>query len=63
MGLQSKSVDIRGLKKWARTLGSKSTLRELILLEDDHVPVEEYLGKMMVWDSLSCIEEKDAKTR
>jgi len=50
MVLQNKSVDIRGLKKWARDLGIKSNLRELILLEDDRIPVEEYLGKMMVWD-------------
>ena len=62
MILESKLVDIRGLKKWARSLSIDSKLRELILLEDDYVPVDEYLGKTMVWDSLSRIEETEGTT-
>ena len=34
---------------------------ELILLEDDYLPVDEYLVKMMVWDSLSRLEDKEDK--
>ena len=60
--LQSKTVDIRGLKRWARSLSRDSKLRELILLEDDHIPVDEYLVKMMIWISLSRLEDKEGKT-
>ena len=63
MTLQHKTVDIRGLKKWAHTLSNSSKLRKLILLEDDQLPVDEYLVKMMVWDSLSHIEEKEDETK
>ena len=59
MILQHLTVDIRGLKKWARSLNRDSKLRELILLEDDILPVDEYLVKMMVWDSLSRLEDKE----
>ena len=62
MILEPKMVDIRGLKKWARSLSVDSKLRELILLEDDYIPVDEYLVKMMVWISLSRIEDKEGKT-
>lgn len=61
MILQHLTVDIRGLKKWARSLSMDSALRELILLEDDYLPVDEYLVKMMVWDSLSRLEDKEDK--
>ena len=61
MILQHLTVDIRGLKKWARNLSMDSALRELILLEDDYLPVDEYLVKMMVWDSLSRLEDKEGK--
>ncbi len=61
MILQHKTVDIRGLKRWARNLRSESKLRELILLENDCIPIDEYLVKMMVWDSLSWIEDKEGK--
>ncbi len=62
MIVQYKTVDIRGLKQWARSLSVDSKLCELILLEDDHIPVDEYLVKMMVWISLSRIEDKEGKT-
>ena len=60
---QSKMVDIRGFKKWARSLSRESKLRELILLEDDYLPIDEYLVKMMVWVSLSRIEEKEGQIK
>ena len=63
MILQNKTLDIRGLKKWARSLSMDSKLRELILLEDDHLPVNEYLVKMMVWISLSRLEDKEGKIK
>ena len=31
-------------------------------LEDDHIPVDEYLVKMMIWISLSRLEDKEGKT-
>jgi len=62
MILEPKMVDIRDLKQWARSLSMDSKLCELILLEDDYIPVDEYLVKMMVWISLSRIEDKEGKT-
>ena len=50
-------VDIQRLKKWvARYLRKDSKLRELILLENDQLTVEEFIFKMMVWDRLARLE-------
>ena len=54
-------VDIRRLKKWARkNLRGDSKLRELILLDEDHMLPEAYLAKMEVWQALYDIESDRA---
>lgn len=49
----SKSLDARGLKAWARkNLPGNSKLREVILLDEDHMLPEAFLAKMDVWLAL-----------
>ena len=53
----SKSLDTRGLKAWARkNLPGDSKLREVILLDEDHMLPEAFLAKMDVWLTLYDIE-------
>ena len=49
----SKSLDTQGLKAWARkNLPGNSKLREVILLDEDHMLPEAFLAKMDVWLAL-----------
>jgi len=50
-------VDIRRLKNWARrNMREDSSLRELIMLDEDRMLPEAFLAKMSVWLSLYDIE-------
>ena len=54
---KKKSVDIRRLKIWAqKNLLGDSKLREVIMLDEDHMLPEAFLAKMDVWLSLYGIE-------
>lgn len=57
-------VDIRRLKNWARkNLRGDSSLRELIMLDEDRMPSEAFLAKMDAWLSLYDIEsDRDGST-
>ena len=52
-------VNISSLKRWARdNLSHKSTLRSMILLEKDHLTVEEFLAKTDTYQKLCRIEKE-----
>ena len=43
-------VDIRALKDFVTTkFGSNSFLRKVIITEPDHLPAEEFIGKIGTW--------------
>ncbi len=43
-------VDIRALKDFVTTkFGSNSFLRKVIVTEPDHLPAEEFIGKIGTW--------------
>lgn len=46
---QSRRVDIKKLKDFALTLKETSTLRDLLLTENDELETKEFLAKMDVW--------------
>ena len=53
----SKQVDIHGVKLWATAnLPATSHLREILLLEGDHLTVDEFLAKMDIWQKLIQLE-------
>ncbi len=55
-----KYIDVSKLKGWAaRSLSPKSSLRALLLLEKDTLPVDEFLSKMETWLKLSRIETQN----
>ena len=54
-------VDIRRLKNWARkNLREDSSLRELIMLDEDRMLPEAFLAKVSVWLTLYDIESNKA---
>jgi hypothetical protein len=58
---QRRHLDIRRLKTWARkNLRGDSKLREVILLDEDHMLPGTFLAKMDVWLSLYNIESDRA---
>jgi hypothetical protein len=46
---QSGTVDVRRLKDFALTLPKGSSLKDLLVSEDDELDVREFLVKMGVW--------------
>ena len=57
---RSEQVDIQGIKHWATAnLPTILHLRGILLLEKDHLTVDEFLAKMDVWMRLLNIEKAD----
>jgi len=53
-------VDISKLKGWAvQSLSPESSLRSLLLIEKETLPVHEFLSKMETWLKLSRIETQN----
>ena len=52
-------LNIEGLKEWAKdSLPQGSTLRKLLLMENDRLDNEEFLAKCSTWLKLASLEEK-----
>ena len=57
IGERSEQVDIHRVKLWAKVnLSEISHLREILLLEEDHLSVYEFLAKMDIWLKLVELE-------
>ena len=60
----SEQVDIHGIKLWAKAnLPVLSHLRGILLLEKDHLTVDEFLAKMDIWLKLIVLEGHPLSTR
>ena len=54
---RSEQVNIHGIKLWAKgNLPAKSHLRGILLLEGDHLTIDEFLAKMDIWLKLIELE-------
>ena len=51
-----RELDVSGLKKFAKALPQGSALREVLLGEDDRMPVDVFISRFPVWMQLLKIE-------
>jgi len=61
---QQTKLEIRKLKEWAKiSLPLSSTLRVVLLQEDDILGIEEFLIKCSTWTTLARLEDQTKNNR
>lgn len=54
-----KKIDIRSLKEIVlKECAPDSLLRQVLLIDDDRVPIDQYIGRAMLWVKLARAESK-----